>query len=120
MPSSKRCGVLLARVWAVPVCIGTCLVPMPPHLTPADLDFLHAQNKKGQTPVSIHKMLHARRLKKHLEAPRLTNARRAFKGNTCKRSRKETRGRKKLYSRKMSFKMDTTRKQWTNKIANNS
>ena len=92
---------------------------MAPHLTPAELDFIHAQDKKGQTPVSIHKMLFAKRPKKNLEAPHLTNVRRALKGNTYKRSRKETRGRKKLYSRKMVLKMDKAREQLTKKIANN-
>ena len=93
---------------------------MPPHLTPVELDFIHAQDKKGQTPVSIHKMLSARLLEKHLGAPRSTNVRRAFKCNTYKRSRKETRGRKTLYSRKVLFKTDKAWKQWTNTIANNS
>ena len=53
---------------------------MAPHLTAAELDFIHEKPEDGLTPIPIHKRLKAQRDKKKLETPHLTNVRKALKG----------------------------------------
>ena len=67
---------------------------MAPHLTPAELDFVHRQAHLGKTPVQIHALLTARRARKGISTPDLTALRKVVKGSTYKRGPKETRGRK--------------------------
>ena len=52
---------------------------MAPHLTAAELDFIHEKSEDGLAPVPIHKRLEAQRDKKKLETPHLTNVRKALK-----------------------------------------
>ena len=92
---------------------------MAPHLTAAELDFIHSLDKAGGTPITIHQELAAARRKKRLEAPRWANAHKAIQGNTRKRGPKQTRGRKKLYSRQAVLKMDKGRGQLVKKTCNN-
>ena len=91
---------------------------MAPHLTPAELDHIHALEQAGKTPIAIHAALATARRRKRMHAPCLVNVRRALKGKTYKRGLKETRGRKRLYSRKAVLKMDKVRKQLIKKAAN--
>ena len=72
---------------------------MAPHLSAEELDFIQAKEQAGKTPVQIHQMLATRRARRKIAAPDLTNLRRAMKGLTYKRGRKETRGRKLKYSK---------------------
>ena len=66
---------------------------MAPHLTSAEPDFIHEKPQEDLTPIHIHKSLTAQRAKKKIEAPHLTNLRKALKGKRYKRGRGETRGR---------------------------
>ena len=91
---------------------------MAPHLTPAELDHIHALEQAGKTPIAIHAALATARRRKRMHAPCLVNVRRALEGKTYKRGLKETRGRKRLYSRKAVLKMDKVRKQLIKKAAN--
>ena len=91
---------------------------MAPHLTPAELDHIHALEQAGKTPIAIHAALATARRRKRMHAPCLVNVRRALEGKTHKRGLKETRGRKRLYSRKAVLKMDKVRKQLIKKAAN--
>jgi len=83
---------------------------MAPHLTPTELDPIHSLEAAGRDPAGIHQALSAQRARKKIVAPHITNARKALKGNTYKRGRKETRGRRVKYSKKMVLRMDTARK----------
>ena len=53
---------------------------MAPHLTTAELDFIHEKSGDGLAPIQIHKRLKAHRDKKKLETPHLANARKALEG----------------------------------------
>ena len=83
---------------------------MAPHLTPAELDFMHEKKQDGLTPVQIHKRLEAQRSKQKIETPHLTNVRKALKGKVYKRGRVETRGRQPKFTRAMVLRMDVARK----------
>ena len=67
---------------------------MAPQLTKLELDraFLHLG--KGATPVEIHAKLRKSRALREEDGPDVTSVRRALRGSTHKRGRKETRGRK--------------------------
>ena len=65
---------------------------MTTHLTPAELDCMFQQQRKGMTPVDIHKSLVTKRGRRGKTAPDLTNVRNVLKGKTYKRGAKETRG----------------------------
>ena len=83
---------------------------MVPHLTPAELDFIHAQAASGKQPIDVHRALASRRARRGVSAPTLSRFRKALRGLTYKRSRKETRGRKPKLTRQNVLKMNTTRK----------
>ena len=91
---------------------------MAPHLTSAELDFIHEKKQAGLTPVQIHTRLAAQRANKKIETPHLTNIRRALKGKVYKRGRVETRGRQPTFSRAMILRMDVTRKKLIKKADN--
>ena len=63
----------------------------------------------GPDPAGFHQALSAQRARKKIAAPHITNARKAFKGNTCKRGRKESRGRRAKYSKKMVLRLHKAR-----------
>ena len=90
---------------------------MAPHLTPAELDFIHSLETAGRDPAGIHQALSAQRARKKIAAPHITNVRKALKGNTYKRGRKETRGRRAKYSKKMVLRMDKARKDLAKKVS---
>ena len=83
---------------------------MAPHLSPAELDWMQKLDRSGKTPVQIHASLTARRSRRHVVSPNLTNIRKAIKGLTYKRGPKETRGRKPTYSKKWVKALNTARK----------
>ncbi len=92
---------------------------MAPHLTAAEPDSINSLDKAGGAPITIHQGLAAARRKKRLEAPHLVNAHGAVKGDSHKRGPKETRGRKKLYSRQAVLTMVKVRGQLVKKTCNN-
>lgn len=99
----------------------SCLHPstrMAPHLSPSELDFIHLKSQAGLTPIEIHARLSSQRAKRRVEAPHLTNVRKAIKGLSYKRGRVETRGRPLLYTRKMVERMDAARKALVKKADN--
>ena len=90
---------------------------MAPHLTPTELDSIHSLEAAGCDPAGIHQALSAQRARKKIAAPHITNVRKALKGNTYKRGRKETRGRRAKYSKKMALRMDKARKDLAKKVS---
>ena len=96
----------------------TLVFVMAPHMTPAELDFIHAKDHQGQTPTQIHAMLVSRRARRNVAAPNLTNVRKALKGFTYKRGLKETRGRKIKYSKKWVKALNQQRKALIKKAQN--
>ena len=83
---------------------------MAPHLSPRELDLIHGWQKQGKTPIEVHGLLARRRARQNVAAPCLPRLRQALRGLTYKRSRKETRGRKKTYSKQWVLKMNAKRK----------
>ena len=83
---------------------------MAPHLTDAELDWMHARLAGGRTVVDIHASLALKRERAHMEAPHLTNVRLALKGKTYRRGLKETRGRPTTYSNAWVRTLNATRK----------
>ena len=66
------------------------------HLTATEMDRAHALRASGCTPMEVHGRLHAARRRGRKEGPSLSTVRRALKGQTFKRSGKETRGRPRI------------------------
>ena len=84
---------------------------MAPHLTSAELDFIHGlAANKGLTAREIHQRLASRRRRKGAKAPHITNVRRAIRGKTYRRGHVETRGRKKKLSAQAVRKINATRR----------
>ena len=83
---------------------------MAPHLSPKELDFISGLEKQGKTPIEIHTIFARQRERRGLRAPHISRFRQALRGTTYKRSRKETRGRKRKYSSQWVKKMNATRK----------
>ena len=88
---------------------------MAPHLTEDELDFAQAKASAGKTPVEVHALLAKKRARKGVDAPNLTNVRKALKGKTYKRGRQERRGRKLKLSPKVVKSMNKIRKELTKK-----
>ena len=83
---------------------------MAPHLTLLELDKLRKWGSDGFTPIQMHARLKSFRDRRSVVAPNLTNIRKVLKGNACRRSKAETRGRKKALSKVMVRRLSTTRK----------
>ncbi len=81
---------------------------MAPHLTLAELDFIHEKERAGNTPVETHALLTTQRARHGADTPHLTNIRKALKGLRHKRSRTATRGRNAKYTRTIALKMEKT------------
>ena len=90
---------------------------MAPHLTPSELDFVFALESRGTAPVDIHTALTRRRNRVGVATPTLKRFRDALRGSTYRRSRKETRGRKKKLTRSAILKMNNMRKRLIKKAA---
>ena len=91
---------------------------MAPHLTEEELDFIHCQSAAGKSPIEVHKLIMAKRHRRGVDAPDITNVRKAIKGKTYKRARKETRGRKIKLSKTAATKLNTVRKHMLKKTKN--
>ena len=83
---------------------------MAPHLTSAELDFASSLRSQGKSPAEVHAALSRKRSRQGVQAPTLKRLRGALRGTTYRRSRQETRGRKKKLTRKAVLKMNTIRK----------
>ncbi|CAE8648788.1 unnamed protein product [Polarella glacialis] len=83
---------------------------MAPHMTPEELDCAIQMQHDGVGVVKIHERLSAKRVKKGVAATDLTSVRKALKGKTFKRGRKETRGRKRALKPTAAKKINTVRK----------
>ena len=85
---------------------------MAPHLKPDELDFVHELYAKKQKKIlDVYEKLKQRRARRGVAMPHLTAFRKALKGETFKRGRVETRGRKKLLTRKKLQRINTCRKE---------
>ena len=80
------------------------------HLTPQELDLMHAWQSKGLAVPEIQKKIASMRSRRNLPEPGATTVRRALKGTSHKRGRVETRGRKKKLSARNLKAMDSARK----------
>ena len=68
------------------------------HLTAAEMDRAHSLRASGCTPLEVHCRLRAARRRVRKDGPSLSTVRRALKGQTFKRSGRETRGRHRILS----------------------
>ena len=91
---------------------------MAPHLTPAELDFIQEKERLGKDVLDMYAALKSRREKKGIAVPHITNFRKVLKGKTYKRSQKETRGRKRKFTKRMVLKMNSVRKNLIKKAEN--
>ena len=80
------------------------------HFADAELDQMDAWSSQGQTPVEIHRRLQAAHERAGKDGPDLTSVRRALKGQTFRRSRKESRGRHRILSQTNLRAVDRARK----------
>ena len=83
---------------------------MAPHLTRDELDYMFEEAAKGTPVKKIHEKLTRWRAKSKQTAPCLMRFLRALLGRTYRRSKKETRGRKRSITRHLVHKMNSTRK----------
>ena len=83
---------------------------MSPHLTPAELDFIFGLASQGKPAAEVHAAVSRKRGCLWVQAPTLKRLRGALRGTTYRRSRKETRGRKRKLARSAVFNMTATRK----------
>ena len=83
---------------------------MAPHLAPSELDRTFKMQGERKTPIQIHKWLVRTRKQKGIRAQDLTNVRKVLKGNTYKRGAVETRGPKRVLSKKQISKLNSVRK----------
>ena len=73
---------------------------MAPHLTPKEQDLILIAHAQGKTTPQIHALVEKLRTKKDVPMVNITVLRRFLRGKTHKRSRVETRGRKRTLSRR--------------------
>ena len=69
-------------------------LPMAPHLTPAELDYIFELDRAGHRPIEIHAALARKRTRRGIATPTLARIRAALRSATHRRPRRETRGRK--------------------------
>lgn len=79
-------------------------------MTDKEMDYIHDRANKGDVPIEIHEKLSKRRARKNIASPNLTNVRKALKGKTYQRAKVETRGRKRVLTKKQVLKVNSTRK----------
>ena len=79
-------------------------------MTEKELDYIRDRANKGDTPVQIHEKLSKCRARKNIVCPDLTNIRKSLKGQTHRRGKVETRGRKRVLTKKQVLKVNSTRK----------
>ena len=83
---------------------------MAPHLTIKELDQMREMLGKGNTPIQIHAWLEKARGRKNILAPSLENVRKMLKGKSYKCGALETRGAKRVLTRKQVLKLNGVRK----------
>ena len=106
LSTARLATCLLAPPQPLVALLTTSWVAMAPHLTPAELDWVHRQVNLGKTPMRIHSSFTSRRARRDVSTPHLTALRKTIKGFMYKRGHKETRGRKRTYSRKWVVSMN--------------
>ena len=79
-------------------------------MTKNELNVIQQKAWAGKTPSEIHAWLETTRAKRKVEAPDLTNVRKALKGKTYRRAAVETRGRKATLSMKVVRAINSARK----------
>ena len=107
MYSYSQVFVIQALLSAAIACSNATMAP---HLTLAELDFIHEKERVGNTPVETHALLTTQRARHGADTPHLTNIRKALKGLRHKRSHTATRGRNAKYTRTIALKMEKTAK----------
>ena len=88
---------------------------MSAHMMPQDLDAIAAWRAEGLEAMAIHDKLCAARREEGRPEPNLATTRRAIRGKTLKRSKHETRCRKKTLSNNNLATMDKKRDQLVTK-----
>jgi hypothetical protein len=89
---------------------------MAPHLTPAELDKIRVWHGKSKlAPVQVHEKLLAWRTRRGLDCPDLTNVRRVLRGESYRQGLVETRGKKRLITRRQVLAMNAKRKELVKK-----
>ena len=73
-----------------------------------EIDCIHDRAKKGDTPVTIHAKLSTLRARKNVESPDITNIRKTLKGKTYRRSKIETRERRRVLNKKHVLNVNST------------
>ena len=84
---------------------------MAPHVTAAELDFVHGLVARGMLPVDTHRALASNRARRGVAASTLRRFRDTLRGLTYKRSRREAQVRPPKLTRQNIFKMNSKRKQ---------
>jgi hypothetical protein len=85
---------------------------MAPHLTPAELDKIRIWHGKAKLdPVQVHEKLLAWRTRRGLDCPDLANVRRVLRGESYRQGLVETRGKKRLLTRRQVLAMNSKRKE---------
>ena len=82
---------------------------MAPHLSAEELDEIFRLRNEGQSPAEIHEWLSTSRGRSGIAAPNITNVRKALKGQSYRRGKKETRGRNRKLSRRTVMKLNAMR-----------
>ena len=72
-------------------------------------------SSSGMSAIEIHRKLHSARQKAKKDGPNITSVRRALKGATFKRARKETRGRQRILTKANLSAIDRARKRLISK-----
>ena len=92
--------------------------PKAPHLSAEELDGIFRLRNEGRSPADIHAWLAARRGRCGFFAPNITNIRKVLKGETNRRGKVETRGRKRKLSQRIVMKLDAARRQLIQRVSN--
>jgi hypothetical protein len=91
---------------------------MAPHLSDKELDRALTLTNKGNTPIQVHEKLSASRELRDQKGPSLETVRRALRGTTHKRGKKETRGRPAALTALQLQKLNQKRRQLIKKADN--
>ena len=83
---------------------------MAPHLSPIEQDMVLKSFASGMVAPQIFKQIATRRRAKGVEMLNVTAIRRFLRGKSHRRSKVETRGRKRIFTRKNVFAMDAARR----------
>ena len=90
----------------------TCVATMAPHLTLVEQSRAVQASAKNETPNAVFDMLQNARRRQGVAMVNITVVRRFLKGTTHKRGKEETRGRKRIYSRRNVLSMNAARRKY--------